>query len=119
MRVDGVLLAALAAIAGGVCAVYPGPALFCALFAVLVLGRAVSSRARLFAVLFCALGAARGALQVHSFETARITARDAIGPPSRCDLSGVVAVSPVWSDGTASFVADVSQAECEGRSLPT
>ncbi|MET0790563.1 MAG: DNA internalization-related competence protein ComEC/Rec2 [Polyangiaceae bacterium] len=119
MRVDGVLLAALAAIAGGVCAVYPGPVVFCALFAILVLGRAVSSRARIFALLLCALGGARGALQVRQFEAARITARDAIGPPSRCDLSGVVAVSPVWSDGTASFVADVDRAECEGRPLPT
>jgi competence protein ComEC len=119
VRVDGVLLAALAAIAGGVSAVYPGPALFCAVFAVLVLGRAVSSRARIFALLFCALGAARGALQVQRFEAARITARDAIGPPSRCDLRGVIAVSPVWSDGTLSMVLDVARAECEGRRLPT
>ena len=119
MRVDGVLLAALAAIAGGVAAVYPGPALFCVGFALLVLGRAVSARARVIAVLFCALGAARGTLQVQRFEAARISARDTIGPPSRCDLSGVVAVSPVWSDGTESFVLDAERAECEGRPLPT
>ncbi len=119
MRVDGVLLAAMAAIAGGVGAVYPGPALFCVAFAGLSLGRAVSSRARIIALLFCAWGAARGALQVQGFEAERIALRDAIGPPSRCDLNGVVAVSPVWSDGTASFVADVTRAECEGRALPT
>ncbi len=119
MRVDAVLLAALAAIAGGVAAVYPGPALFCVAFALLVFGRAVSARARVIALLFCALGAARGTLQVQHFEAARISARDAIGPPSRCDLSGAVAVSPVWSDGTASFVLDAEHAECEGRPLPT
>ena len=118
MRIDGVLLAALAAIAGGASAVYPGPALFCAVFALLVLGRAVSSRARCCAVLFCALGAARGAGRIQSFEAERIRARDAIAAPSRCDLRAVVAVSPVWSDGSASFVADIDRAECEGRPLP-
>ena len=119
MRIDAVLLAAAAAIAGGVCAVYPVPALLCAVLAAAMLGRDVSSRARIFAVLFFALGAARGVVVIRSFESARIAERDAIGPPSRCDVVGVVAVSPVWSDGSASFVADVTHAECEGRPLPT
>ena len=119
MRIDAVLLAALAAVAGGVCAVYPLPVLLCAVVAGLLLGRGLSARARICALLFFALGAARSAEQVRQFEAHRIAARDAIGPPSRCDLSAVVAASPVWSDGSASFVADVTRAECEGRALPT
>jgi len=119
MRVDGVLFSALAAIAGGVCAVYPLPAVLCAFLATLLLRRDLSRRALGFGLFFFAFGAARGAQQVRSFEARRITARDAIGPPSRCDLSAVVAQSPVWSDGSASFVAEVSRAECGEQRLPT
>ncbi len=118
MRVDSVLLAAGAAIAGGVCAVYPLPALLCAGFVALALGGELTRRARWAALAFFVLGAARGAHEVRSFEASRIELRDAIGPPSRCDLDAVVAASPVWSDGTASFVADVTRAECGDHSLP-
>ncbi|HEY1534211.1 MAG TPA: DNA internalization-related competence protein ComEC/Rec2, partial [Polyangiaceae bacterium] len=47
-----------------------------------------------------------------------IEARDAIGPPSRCDLSVVVTGSPLWSDGSASFVGQVTRAECGAQLLP-
>ncbi len=118
MRVDGVLLCAASAVAGGLAAVYPGPALFCALFSGVALRREVSRRALLCAALLFALGAARGAEQIRAFEAARITARDAVGPPSRCDLEARVITSPVWSDGTASFVAQVTRAECADHLLP-
>jgi len=118
MRVDGVLLTAVAAVAGGVCAVYPWPVLLCLVCAALLLRSQVSRRAGACAALFCALGAARGAQQVHHFEASRIQLRDALGPPSRCDLSALVAASPVWSDGTASFLAEVTRADCEARHLP-
>lgn len=119
MRIDGVLLAAGAAVAGGVCAVYPLPAVICALFAFAVLGVGLSWRARTLVLLVFALSALRGCLEIRAFEQTRIIERDAIGPPSRCDLSAVVVSSPVWSDGTASFVAEVTRAECADHSLPT
>ncbi|MEP7049374.1 MAG: ComEC/Rec2 family competence protein [Pseudomonadota bacterium] len=115
---DGVLWCAAGAVAGGLAAVYPGPSLFCALFSVLSLWRGVSRRALVCGVLAFALSAARGAQQIRAFETARIEARDAIGPPSRCDLDALVVASPVWSDGTASFVARVTRAECADHALP-
>ncbi len=118
MRVDGVLLAALAAVGGGVCAVYPLPALLCLGCAGLLLRSQVAWRTGACALLCFALGAARGAQQIRRFEATRIQLRDAIGPPSRCDLSAVVTGSPVWSDGTASFAAEVTRAECESRNLP-
>jgi len=118
MRVDGVLLAAVAAVAGGVCAVYPVPTLLCLFCAALLLSAELSWRTAGYALLFFALGATRGAQQVRRFEATRIQLRDAVGPPSRCDLSAVVAGSPVWSDGTASFVAEVTHADCESRLLP-
>ncbi|HEY3255734.1 MAG TPA: ComEC/Rec2 family competence protein, partial [Polyangiaceae bacterium] len=118
MRVDGVLLSAVAAVAGGVCAVYPGPTLLCLSCAVLLLRAQVGWRTGVAALLCFALSAARGAWQVQRFEATRIQLRDAIGPPSRCDLHAIVAASPVWSDGTASFVAEVTQADCESRQLP-
>src|SRR4051812_1743337 len=106
MRFDGVLLTALAALVGGVGAVYPLPALLCLVFAALLLGSRVSRRAGACAVLCCTLGAARGAQKVRHFEATRIQLRDALGPPSRCDLNALVVASPVWSDGSASFVAE-------------
>src|SRR5450432_3715107 len=118
MRVDGVLLAAAAAVAGGLCVVHPVPALCCTLLGLLVFGTDLSRRARLFTALVFALGAARGSQQIRRFEAARIEARDAIGPPSRCDLSVVVTTSPVWSDGSASFVGQVTRAECGAQVLP-
>ncbi len=118
MRVDGVLLAAAAAVGGGLCAVYPGPALFCALFGLIVLGRACSRRASALGVLVFALGAARGNAQIRAFEAGRILERDAIGAPSRCDLSVSILSSPVWSDSAACFVGQVTRAECGEHTLP-
>ncbi|HET7545950.1 MAG TPA: DNA internalization-related competence protein ComEC/Rec2 [Polyangiaceae bacterium] len=118
MRVDGVLLAALAAVAGGVCAVYPAPTLLCLLAAGLLLHSGLGFRTGGAALLFFVLAAARGAQQIQDFEATRILLRDALGPPSRCDLSATVAGSPVWSDGSASFVAEVTRADCESRLLP-
>ena len=119
MRVDGVLLAAGGAVAGGVGAVYPLPAVICALIAFAVFASDLSPRARILIVLVFAAGAVRGALEIRAFEANRISERDAIGPPSRCDLTAIVASSPVWSDGTASFVAEVTRAECQDHVLPT
>lgn len=97
---------------------YPLPALLCLLMAALLLGWAMSGRAWAFAVLCFALSAARGSHEINSFERARLQMRDALGPPSRCDLAAVVAASPTWMDGSASFVAKVVRADCEGRLLP-
>ena len=121
MRVDGVLVGAGAAVAGGVCAVYPLPATVCGVFAFAIFRGDLSRRARVLVALLFALGAVRGALEIRAFEAQRIQLRDAIGAPSRCDLEAIVAGSPVWSDGTTSFVAQVTRAECadHARPLPT
>lgn len=118
MRIDAVLLAACAAVGGGVCAVYPLPALLCAAFAFALLHRAASCRALLCAALLFTISAARGAHTIRSFEAQRIALRDAIGPPSRCDVLARVDRSPTWADGSASFVAEVTRAECGERLLP-
>jgi competence protein ComEC len=118
MRVDGVLVTAVAAVAGGVCSVYPLATLLCLCCAGLLLRSQLGWKAGACALLFFSLGATRGAHEIRRFEATRIQLRDAIGPPSRCDLSAIVAASPVWSDGTASFVAEVTRADCESRHLP-
>ena len=119
MRIDGALLGAGAAVAGGVCAVYPLPTAICALVAFAFLGAELPRWGRALVLLVFALSALRGCLEIRAFERDRIAARDAIGPPSRCDLVAVVVNSPVWSDDTTSFVAQVTRADCEGRPLPT
>jgi len=118
VRIDGVLVAAIAAVSGGVCAVYPVPTLLCLGVAALLLVFEVSWRTAGYALLFFALGLARGTQRIAQFEASRVLLRDAIGPPSRCDLTATVAASPVWSDGSASFVAEVTRADCESRLLP-
>jgi hypothetical protein len=55
MRVDPVLLAAGAAIAGGIGAVYPLPALICGRVGLLALGAELTARARLLIVLVFAV----------------------------------------------------------------
>ncbi|HEY4104037.1 MAG TPA: ComEC/Rec2 family competence protein, partial [Polyangiaceae bacterium] len=119
MRVDGVLLAAAAAVAGGAAAIYPLPVLICAVFTLTVLWEQLRPRTRALVIAALLLTWARAGLEIRSFETVRIRERDAIGAPSRCDLDAVVTSSPVWSDESASFVAEVTRAECVDRSLPT
>lgn len=118
MRFDAVLIAAGFAVAGGVAPVYPLPGVCGAVFAWLALRAQLSRPGRLFVLLAFGVSALRGAATVRHFETQRIALRDAIGAPSRCDLSAVVRTSPTWSDGSASFVADVTRADYAGNALP-
>jgi len=118
MRVDGVLFAALAAVAGGACAAYPVPTLLCLLCSGLLLSSVLSGRSLGYGLLFFALGAARSTQRIQHFEATRLQLRDALGVPSRCELRATVAASPVWSEGSTSFIAEVTHADCESRLLP-
>ncbi|HEX3774217.1 MAG TPA: DNA internalization-related competence protein ComEC/Rec2, partial [Polyangiaceae bacterium] len=119
MRVDGVLLAAAAAVAGGAAAVYPLPVLICAVFTLTLLWRQLAARTHALVIAALLLSWARAGLEIRNFEATRIGERDAIGAPNRCDLEAVVTSSPVWSEESASFVAEVTRADCADRSLPT
>ena len=119
MRPDPVLLAAVAALSGGVAAVYPVPALLLSGALWLVFSGELERWQRFWVIAAFALSALRGFEQIRSFEAARVAERDAIGAPSRCDLRGVVRESPTWSDGSVSFVAQIQHAECDERTLPT
>src|SRR6202012_4116513 len=118
MPIDAVLLAAGFAIAGGVCAAYPLPTTLCAAFVWFAVRSRLTARVQLLVLVAFALSAARGALAIRHFERERIAERDAIAAPSRCDLDAIVRTSPTWMDGSASFVAEVTRADCAGNALP-
>jgi len=118
VRIDGVLLAAGAAVGGGVCAVYPVPALLCGLVSFAALGMQLSLRARTLVVLVFGLSALRGSLEIRAFEQSGITERGRVSAPEPLRSERGRRQLPVWSDGTASFVAQVMRADCEGRPLP-
>jgi len=118
MRLDSVLVAGGFAVAGGIAPTYPLPCTCCAVFAWLAVRARLSRFAQLFLLFAFATSALRGALLIRQFESNRIAERDAIGSPSRCDLSAVVHTSPTWSEGSASFVAEVTRADCSGNLLP-
>lgn len=64
------------------------------------------------------LGALRGAHALSNYESERIELRDAIGHPRRCAFTARVVSSPVETHGSIGFLADVSEADCEGVALP-
>jgi competence protein ComEC len=64
------------------------------------------------------VGALRAWLTLQGFDDRRLALRDALGGPHRCAFSAQVASSPVKLNGSVGFIAEVSQADCEGRQLP-
>lgn len=120
MRLDPLLPVAAATLCGSAAAASALPAAAAALGLIALLGRGGrASRWILSVALIAGLGTAwRAGSRVERYEAARIGARDALGPPARCAGTAQVRRSPVWRDGSAVFVADLSDADCDGRRLP-
>jgi competence protein ComEC len=114
---DFLLAAALSLVVGGVWALSPTATSAGFLIAAACAHRALGRRrVGLCACLFV-LGAARGAHALASFDEARFAFRDSLGHPRRCAFQAVVGSSPVEAHGTISFLADVTEAECEDARL--
>lgn len=111
---------AAGALCGSAASAAPLPAVAAAAGLVIVLRGAgrVTWRILALALLAGALTAGRARWQLSHYETVRIGARDALGAPARCAGTARVRRSPVWRDGTAVFVADLTDADCDGRRLP-
>ncbi len=120
MRLDPLLPVAAAALCGSAATAAPLAAAAAALGLAIVLGGRghVSWRILVVAMVAGLVTAGRASWRVERYEAARIAARDALGPPARCAATARVRRSPVWRDGTAVFVADLSEVDCDGRRLP-
>jgi len=120
VRIDPLLPVAAGTLCGSAASAAPLPALAAASGLLIVLrgsGRA-TLRTLALALIAGALTVGRARWQLSRYEVARIEARDALGAPARCAGTARVRRSPVWRDGTAVFVADLTDADCGGRRLP-
>ncbi|MGC4090636.1 MAG: ComEC/Rec2 family competence protein [Polyangiaceae bacterium] len=117
MWLDPWLLIALAACAGSTLVVAPLAASLSLLAIAVLLRRRVSPRVGVAIAAALALGALRAAHSLSSFDVERRAARDALGPPARCALSGTVQSSPTWVGDRAAYVLEVEHAECDAGAV--
>jgi competence protein ComEC len=115
---DTLLVAALSLVAGGVWSLSPGATVAGFVAAALCGWRGLGRRRVAWCGLLFVVGALRGAHALESYDETRFAFRDALGAPRRCAFMAQVDSSPVEANGTVSFLAAVSEAECEDVHLP-
>lgn len=118
---DPVLLCAIAAVLGSLCAVAPQCTGFSTLLCGILISRSIRPAVLLWAVLLFGAGWLRAEYAIAQFERERVSVRDALHAPSRCAVSGTVTSSPS-SRGTGDqltllWTAQLSRVDCEGRRL--
>ncbi|HSU40678.1 MAG TPA: ComEC/Rec2 family competence protein, partial [Polyangiaceae bacterium] len=118
MRLDAVLIVAVAAVAGQTAAVAPLAALCAAAGVLVVLAPGLERHVAFVAILAFGASAWRARAALERFELERVRVRDAIGAPSRCAGEGVVVSSPTQSGDALTFVAELGTLDCEGRRVP-
>jgi competence protein ComEC len=116
--IDALVAAALSLVAGGTVPLAPLAAISGFGAALVIAARALGRRRVLVCVCLFGLGALRAAFTLQGFDDRRFAVRDALGGPRRCAFSAEVATSPVLLNGTLGFIAQLSDADCDGRRLP-
>lgn len=117
MRVDAVLLVALALAGGAYVCTSPGSTLLASgvlLSALLCSGR-IGLRVGLCTALALLVGAGRAHLALAEYEREHAAVRSFAAAPARCALSGLVVGSPVVLGEGLAFDAIGKQFDCEGR----
>lgn len=115
LRIDPVLVAALALVLGAAAAVAPGPSLVAAVVALAALARHLGRAALLAAALCASLSAARAHLELAAHARAGANALELLPAPRRCAAAARVGTSPVRHAGSLSFAAELRELDCEGR----
>jgi competence protein ComEC len=117
--IDAVLVLGLALLVGqrGAVAALPS-ALAClgALSLALARGRLRPAVAAL-AIVAALVGAARARHALERFEAAYAAARDALGPPSRCEAEATVRSSPARKGDTLRWTAEAERVVCDERGI--
>jgi hypothetical protein len=118
MGLDGLLAGALALVAGGTWSLSPAASSAGFVVAALLSWPALGRRRLLACGLLFGAGALRSVYWLDHYDQERWAFRDAIGHPRRCAFTATVGSSPVEAHGGMSFLANVSQADCEGVPMP-
>ncbi|HET9958720.1 MAG TPA: DNA internalization-related competence protein ComEC/Rec2 [Polyangiaceae bacterium] len=118
MWIDPVLLACLAALAGAILPFATSASLVGAACALCLLAPRVHWRLLLVLVGCFSCGAGRAAWQTQQYEAARVSARESLGAPQRCEVTGRVESSPLWSGERLQYALRVERAECENGTVP-
>jgi competence protein ComEC len=117
VRLDPVLVLAVAAVGGQTAAVAPLPALCAAAGVLAVIAPGLGRKLVVVAVLVFAASAARAAWALGRFEDERVRVRDAISAPAHCSGEGRVVASPARSGDALTFVAELGTLDCEDRTV--
>lgn len=113
--IDGVLVVGLALLLGQRGALATWPALF-AVVGALALARARVGRvATVLALAAALLGALRARQALDRFESVYARARDALGPPARCEAEVTVRTSPVKQGDSLRWAAETDGLLCDDR----
>jgi competence protein ComEC len=115
VRLDPLLVFAVALVGGQTAAVAPLPALSAALGVLVVLGPGLGRKVLIIAALAFAGSAWRAERALEHFEDERVRVRDEILAPARCSGEGSVVASPAQSGDSLTFVARLGTLDCEGR----
>ncbi len=135
--IDTCILVGLALQAGAILPISPLATAVAAIASLLLLRRSLTRGMHVLAATALVVGAARGGAAVARFDRDRALVRQALAGPARCAASGTVATSPVLLHQTppalaphpidaptvqqapfvASWDADLTQVECDGRDL--
>ncbi|HEU4538824.1 MAG TPA: ComEC/Rec2 family competence protein, partial [Polyangiaceae bacterium] len=113
--IDGVLVVGLALLVGQRGAIAPWPALVAGLGALALARARVGRLAAALALAAALVGALRARQAIARFEAAYAGARDALGPPSRCEAEVTVRSSPVKQGDSLRWAAEAGRVECDGR----
>jgi competence protein ComEC len=111
-------LVALSLAAGPLAAVAPAAAGLSFAFGLIVARKRTSTRVLVLAALAFALGAVGARARVASWSSDWQRTRAALPEPQRCAASARVVVSPTRRGDSTSFLAELSQIDCEGRVVP-
>jgi competence protein ComEC len=118
-RVDGILLAGVAVVAGGLGVVAPWhvAAAGSAIVGLALLARRASPIAALVVALALAVGVIRAGAAVRRHEARRAQADVALPQPARCSAHGRVDSSPVSIRGTLKWDAWLDEVACDGAAV--
>jgi competence protein ComEC len=117
VRVDSVLVIAVAAALGGLIGAAPCAVLAFTAIAVFLLRRCTPWPVLVVALLVLGGCGARGALQARAFERHLLAVRARLGSPRRCSGVGTVETSPTSRAGVLGYVVSFDALECEGRGV--
>lgn len=115
--IDSLVALGIALLAGAVVPFAKGPALVALGASAWLARRRLRAWVLVAGFALAASAAWRAGRAVARFDARRIEARDAIGPPSRCEARAFVATSPAMIRGTLRWEGELDRVVCEGATV--